>query len=65
MDYLDSFDSDDDQMVGSAKWVQNSKKPISYPFGNKEPEKYGFDVTKADKMLTRSLTCSCQRDRLC
>ena len=38
-------------MVGSAEWVQNNKKPISCPFGNKEPEKYGFDITKADKVF--------------
>jgi len=43
VDYLDSSDSDDDQMVGSAELVQNNKKPISCLFGNKEPEKYGFD----------------------
>ena len=36
-------------MVGSVEWVQNNKKLISCPFGNKEPEKYGFDITKADK----------------
>jgi hypothetical protein len=50
-DCSDSFDSDDDQMVGSAEWVQNNKKPISCPFGNKEPEKFGFDITKADKIF--------------
>jgi hypothetical protein len=50
-DYLDSSDFDDDQMVGLAEWVQNNKKPISCPFGNKEPEKYGFDITKADKIF--------------
>ena len=38
-------------MVGSAEWVQNNKKPISCPFGNKEPEKYGFDIIKADKIF--------------
>ena len=47
----DSSNSDNDQMVGSAEWVQNNKKPISCPFGNKEPEKYGFDITKADKIF--------------
>ena len=47
----DSSDSEDDQMVGSAEWVQNNKKPISCPFDNKEPEKYGFDITKADKIF--------------
>ena len=44
-DCLDASDSDDDQMVGSAELVQNIKKPISCPFGNKEPKKYGFDIT--------------------
>ena len=47
----DASDSDDDQMVGSTEWVQSNKKPISCPFGNKEPEKYGFDITKADKIF--------------
>ena len=52
VDCSDSSYLDDDQMVRSAEWVQNNKKPISCPFGNKEPEKYGFDITKADKFLT-------------
>ena len=30
---------------------EQRKKPISYPFGNKEPEKYGFDITKANKIF--------------
>ena len=51
VDCPDSSDSDGDQIVGSAEWVQNNKKPISCPFGNKEPEKYGFDITKADKIF--------------
>ena len=51
VDCSDSSDSDDDQMVGSAEWVQNNKKPISCTFGNKEPEKYGFDITKTDKIF--------------
>jgi len=38
-------------MVGSAEWVQNNKKPISCSFGNKELEKYGFDIRKADKIF--------------
>ena len=38
-------------MVGSAEWVQNNKKPISCPFGNKELKKYGFDIRKADKIF--------------
>ena len=51
VDCSNSFDSDDEQMVGSVEWVQNNNKPISCPFGNKEPEKYGFDITKADKIF--------------
>ena len=31
--------------------IQNNKKPISCPFGNKEPKKFGFDITKADKIF--------------
>ena len=50
-DCLDSSDSDDDQMVGSAERVQNNKNLISCPLGNKEPEKFGFDITKADKIF--------------
>ena len=50
-DCSDSSDSYDDQMVGSAEWVQNNKKLISCPFGNKELEKFGFDITKADKIF--------------
>ena len=38
-------------MVGSAECVQNDKKPVSCPFGNKETEKNGFDITKADKIF--------------
>ena len=51
VDYSDSSNSDDDQMMGSAEWVQNNKKPISCPFGNKVPKKYGFGITKADKIF--------------
>jgi len=50
-DCSDSSDSDVEQMVGSAEWVQNNKKPISCPFGNKESEKFGFDITKPDKIF--------------
>ena len=51
VDYSDTSDSNDDQMARSVEWVQNNKKPISCPFGNKEPEKYVFDITKADKIF--------------
>ena len=30
---------------------EQKKKLISCPFGNKEPKKYGFDITKADKIF--------------
>jgi len=50
-DCSDFGDSDGDKMVGLAEWVQNNKKPISCPFGNKEPERFGFDITKADKIF--------------
>ena len=38
-------------MVASAEWVQGNKKPVSCLFGKKEPESFGFDVTKADKIF--------------
>jgi len=38
-------------MVGSVEWVKNKKKPISCPFGKKEPKKFAFDITKADKIF--------------
>ena len=47
----DSLDSDEEEMVAAAEWVQGSKKPVSCPFGKKEPESFGFDVTKADKIF--------------
>ena len=47
----DSLDSDEEEMVASAEWVQGSKKPVSCPFGKKEPESFGFDITKADKIF--------------
>ena len=52
-DYSDSSDSDDDQILESAEWVQNNKKPISCPFGNKEPDKVWV------RWLTRSSICCC------
>ena len=38
-------------MVGLVEWVQNNKKPVSCPFGKKEPEKFRFDITNADKVF--------------
>ena len=28
-----------------------NKKPMSCPFGQKEPEKFAFDITKADRIF--------------
>jgi hypothetical protein len=49
--YVDYSDSEDeDNMIGLAEWVKG-KKTVSCPFGKKEPEKFGFDITKADKIF--------------
>jgi len=45
-----SSDSDEEPIIGLAEWVKN-KKPISCPFGHKEPEKFAFDITKADRIF--------------
>jgi hypothetical protein len=37
-------------MVGLAEWVKG-KKIVYCPFGKKELEKFGFDITKADKIF--------------
>ena len=39
------------ETVASAEWIQNSKKPVTCPFGKKEPKSYGIDITKADKIF--------------
>jgi hypothetical protein len=49
--YVDYYDSEDeDNMIGLTGWVKG-KKTVSYPFGKKEPEKFGFDITKANKIF--------------
>ena len=54
MEYFANDESEEEQeMVESAEWIQNSKKPVTCPFGKKEPESYGFDITKA-QMSARS-----------
>ena len=45
-----SSNSDEELVIGLAEWVKN-KKPMSYPFGQKEPEKFAFDITKADRIF--------------
>src|SRR6185503_11783006 len=42
---------EDQETVASAEWIQNSKKSVTCPFGKKEPESYGFDITKDDKIF--------------
>ena len=47
---------EEQETVASAEWIQNSKKPVTCPFGKKEPESYGFDITKAvDLLLSEGL----------
>ena len=45
-----SSDSNEDPVISLAEWVKN-KKATSYPFGQKEPEKFAFDITKADRIF--------------
>jgi hypothetical protein len=40
----------EDNMIGLAEWVKD-KKTMSCPFGKKEPDKFDFDITKADKIF--------------
>ena len=50
VEYSADHDSDEEQeTVASAEWIQNNKKLVTFSFGKKEPESYGFDITKADK----------------
>jgi hypothetical protein len=49
--YVDySYSEDKDNMIGLEKWVKG-KKIVSCPFGKKEPERFGFDITKANKIF--------------
>jgi len=50
VDEAASSDSDEEPVIGLAEWVKN-KKLMSCPFGHKEPEKFAFDVTKADRIF--------------
>ena len=50
VDEAASSDSDEEPVIGLAEWVKN-KKPMSCPFGHKEPEKFAFDITKAFDFL--------------
>ena len=48
VDEATSSDSDEEPVIGLAEWV---KKPMSCPFGHKEPKKFAFDITKADRIF--------------
>ena len=50
VDEARSSDSDEEPVIGLAESVKN-KKPMSYPLGQKEPEKFAFDITKADRIF--------------
>jgi len=50
VDEATSSDSDEEPVIGLAEWVKN-KKLMSCPFGHKEPEKFAFDITKADRIF--------------
>jgi hypothetical protein len=50
VDCSSDSDSNNEEDVSLAEWVKN-KESISCPFGKKEPEKFGFDITMADKIF--------------
>jgi len=50
VDEVTSSDSYEEPIIGLVEWVKN-KKPMSCPFGHKEPEKFAFDITKADRIF--------------
>jgi hypothetical protein len=47
VDEVEDSDSDEELVICLAEWVKN-KRPISCPFGQKEPDKFTIDITKAD-----------------
>ena len=52
MEYSANDESEEEQeTVASSEWIQNNKKSVTCPFGKKEPESHGFDITKADKIF--------------
>jgi hypothetical protein len=50
VDEAGDFDSDEEPVISLAEWMKN-KKPISCRFGQREPEKFAFDMTKADRIF--------------
>src|SRR6185437_11264075 len=52
MEYSANDEFEEEQKtVALAEWIQNNKKPVMCLFGKKEPESYGFYITKADKIF--------------
>jgi hypothetical protein len=47
---VEDFDSDEESVIGLAEWVKKNR-PISCPFGQKELEKFTFDIIKANKIF--------------
>ena len=50
VDEAASSDFDEELVIGLVEWVKN-KKPMSCPFGDKELEKFAFNITKADRIF--------------
>ena len=50
----DSSDSEGEVEIGLAEWIKK-KEPVSCPFAKKEKERYGFDITKADRIFDLEL----------
>jgi len=50
VDEAGDSDSNEEPVIGLAEWVKN-KKLMSCPFGQKESEKFAFDITKADRIF--------------
>ena len=50
VDEVGDSDSDEEPVIGLAEWVKN-KKLISCPFGQKEPGRFAFHITKADRIF--------------
>ena len=50
----DSSDSEDEAEIGLVEWTKK-KKLISCPFAKKLKERYGFDITKADRIFDLEL----------
>ena len=46
----DSSDSESEAEIGLAEWTKK-KELVSCPFAKKEKERYGFDVTKDDRIF--------------